>query len=407
MSSPSPWDRSPSPTQTTLTDAGHKALAAFALAPDRIHLNHGSFGAVPIAVREVQDRIRAHIESDFMSFYRGELPAAMRSMAAKVAARFGGQGEDWVFCENATSAINGVIASFPLAAGDEIVTTSHVYGAVLRTMRIMAERRGAKLVLAELPALLDHDDQVVDAIAATFTARTRLLIVDHITSATATIFPVARIAARAKAAGIAVLVDGAHAPGQIPLDVPAIGADWYTGNAHKWLFAPKGCGILWTAPVRQPTTLPAVLSHGSEQGYTAAFDWVGTRDLSAWLSFDAAGQAFDSFGGSALMARNRQLAAQGAAILCEGLGARCAAPSPMRAAMATIQLKEKQEDLTVAAAFQRALAEKAKIIAPFSNFAGGLMFRVSANVYNEIDDYRRCLAACLELRDGPFREHFG
>ncbi len=139
----------------------------------------------------------------------------------------------------------------------------------------------------------------------------------------------------------------------------------------------------------------------------AAFDWVGTRDLSAWLSFDAAGQAFDSFGGSALIARNRQLAAQGAAILCEGLGARCAAPSPMRAAMATIQLKATMEDLTVAAAFQRALAEKAKIIAPFSNFAGGLMFRVSANLYNEIDDYRRCLAACLELRDGPFRAQFG
>lgn len=407
MSSPSPWDPSPSRVQTSLADAGHKALAAFALAPDRIHLNHGSFGAVPIAVRETQDRIRAHIEADFTSFYREELPAAMRFMAAKVAARFGGAGEDWVFCENATTAINGVIASFPLAPDDEIVTTSHVYGAVLRTMRIMAGRRGAKLVVAELPAMLEHDDQVVDAITATFTARTKLLIVDHITSATATIFPVARIASLAKGAGIAVLVDGAHAPGQIPLDVPAIGADWYTGNAHKWLFAPKGCGILWTTPARQAMTLPAVLSHGSESSYTAAFDWVGTRDLSAWLSFEAAAQAFDSFGGSALMARNRQLAAQGAAILCEGLGTRCAAPSPMRAAMATIQLKQTMEDLSVAAAFQRALAEKAKIIAPFSNFAGGLVFRVSANLYNEIDDYRRCLAACLELRDGAFRAQFG
>ncbi len=117
MTSPSPWDRSQNLANTTLAHAGHKALAAFALAPDRVHLNHGSFGAVPIAVRETQDRIRAHIESDFTSFYREELPAAMRVMAAKVAARFGGAGEDWVFCENATTAINGVIASFPLAAG--------------------------------------------------------------------------------------------------------------------------------------------------------------------------------------------------------------------------------------------------------------------------------------------------
>lgn len=404
MTSPSPWDLSPGITEPNL--AGHAALQAFQLAPDRIHLNHGSFGAVPLSVRAVQDRIRAHVESDPTTFFKVELPPALRAMAGKVAARFGGAGEDWVFCENATSAVNGILASFPLKPGDEMVTTSHVYGAVMRTMRVWAARHDARLVIADLPAISQSDAAVVEAIAQAFTPRTRLLVVDHITSATATAFPVQRIVARARAAGIAVLVDGAHATGQIALDVPAIGADWYTANAHKWLFAPRGCGLLWTAPDRQRQTLPAVLSHGAEFGYLPAFDWIGTRDVSPFLSFEAGAQAFDSFGGSELIARNRALAEAGAAILTEGLSTCCTAPIAMRGAMATILLKNKADDPALATAFQRALAEKAKVIVPVSHFMGGITFRISAQVYNALDDYRRCLQAVLELRDGIFRADF-
>ncbi|MGH6870220.1 MAG: aminotransferase class V-fold PLP-dependent enzyme [Rhizomicrobium sp.] len=406
MTSPSRWDRSPSVTDTGGVEDGHAALKHFQLAPDRVHLNHGSYGAVPKLVRAAEDRIRAHIESDPTTFFRDELAGALRAMAANVAARFGGQGEDWVFCENATAAVNGVLASFPLAPGDEIVTTSHVYGAVLKAMRACAGRRGAKLVIAELPPVSQSDDGVAEAIAAAFTPRTRLLVVDHITSATATIFPVARIVAHTRKSGIAVLVDGAHAPGQIALDVPALGADWYTGNAHKWSFAPRGCGLLWTAPERQAQTLPAVLSHGAESGYRAAFDWIGTRDVSPWLAFAAAGQAFDLFGGKALMVRNAALARAGADLLGEGLGTVCAAPPGMRAAMATILLGDSPAGPEIAPAFQKALANRFGLVVPVSSFGGSLTFRVSAQIYNEIGDYERCLAACLELRDGPFREHF-
>ncbi|HTQ13770.1 MAG TPA: aminotransferase class V-fold PLP-dependent enzyme [Rhizomicrobium sp.] len=362
---------------------------------------------MPLSVRAEQDRIRAHVERDPTTFFKDELPGVLRAMAAKVAARFGGRGEDWVFCENATSAVNGVLGSFPLAPGDEVLTTSHVYGAVLKTMREWARRRLASLMVAELPAISEGDAAVVEAIASAFSPRTRLLVVDHITSATATVFPVRQIAARARAAGIAVLVDGAHAPGQVPLDVPAIGADWYTGNAHKWLFAPRGCGLLWTAPSRQPQTLPAVLSHGAESGYAAAFDWVGTRDVSPWLAFEAGAQAFDLFGGNALIARNHLLAREGAALLCEGLETRCVAPPEMRGAMATILLKDWSENPEIAPALQKALARKYGIVAPVSFFGGSLKIRISAQAYNELDDYRRCLAAIRELRDGPFRGQSG
>jgi len=401
MNNLSPWDRSPS---TNNPRQGHAVLGEFQLAPDRLHLNHGSYGAVPRSVQAEQDRLRAHIERDPTSFFQDELPLALRAMAAQVAARFGGAAQDWVFCENATSAINGVLASFPLQPGDEIVTTSHAYGAVLKAMRLWAERKGARLVVAELPAVCESEERIVELIAGALSPRCRLLVIDHITSATATVLPVRRIVERAHQAGVAVLVDGAHAPGQVELDVVAIGADWYTGNAHKWLFAPKGCGLLWTTPSRQAETGPAVLSHGTGSGYLPAFDWIGTRDVTPWLSFAAAAQVHDSFGG--LMTRNRLLAEQGAAILLEKLGARASAPAQMRAAMAAVVLKDSPPDPKLAQEFRRALAAKHKIIAPVYEFAGKLWLRVSAQIYNESDDYERCAAACRELRQGVFAEFF-
>jgi isopenicillin-N epimerase len=396
MTSPSRWDRSPSIRKPR---EGHAALREFQLAPDRLHLNHGSYGAVPRAVQAEQERLRAHIERDPTSYFQDELPAALRAMAGEVAARFGGAAGDWVFCENATAAINGVLAGFSLKPGDEIVTTSHAYGAVLRAMRVWAGRKGARLVIAELPAIVESEDQVVEHVAQALGPRCRLLVIDHITSATATVLPVRRIAERARHAGIAVLIDGAHAPGQIALDVPSLGADWYTGNAHKWLFAPRGCGLLWTAPRRQTETLPAVLSHGAEAGYLPAFDWIGTRDVTPWLSLGAAVRAHDTFGGAALMARNRALAEGAAAILEDGLGARPAAPAAMRAAMTALVLKNSACRPELSQEFRQSLAREHKIIAPVYSFAGKVWLRVSAQIYNEADDYRRCMLSCLDLRD--------
>jgi isopenicillin-N epimerase len=394
MNSHSRSDRSPS----TNSPQGHAALDGFSLSASRIHLNHGSYGAVPKAVQAEQDRLRAHVESDPTTFYSEELPDLLRAMAGRVATHFGGNACDWVFCENATAAINGILTSFPLKPGDEILTTSHAYGAVLKAMRFNAERRGAALAIAELPAAVESDDQVVEIVSAAFTSRTRLLVIDHITSATATIFPVAHIVMAAKRAGVAVLVDGAHAPGHLALDVPSLGADWYTGNAHKWLFAPRGCGLLWTAPDRQAETLPAVLSHGSPEGYTKAFDWIGTRDVTPWLCFENAAEAYAGFGGAALMERNRALAAEGADLIAKRLQTNVPVPASLRGAMAAIPIGPSLQGNDAAKKMRLALTREYGVVAPIYNFGDQIWVRVSAQIYNQLDDYQRCSDALIKLR---------
>lgn len=394
MSSHSRSDRFPSTNRLE----GHATLSAFSLRPDRLHLNHGSYGAVPRTVQAEQDRWRAHIEEDPTTFFGEELPGLLRKSAGSVAKCFGGRAEDWVFCENATSAINGILESFPLKAGDEILTTSHVYGAVEKAMRLTAERRGAKLVVVDLPAAVESDDQVVEAVTKAFTANTRLLVIDHITSAMATIFPVERITRAAKQAGIAVLVDGAHMPGHLPLDVPTLGVDWYTGNAHKWLFAPRGCGVLWTAPERQPQTFPPVLSHGTFDGYTKAFDWIGTRDVTPWLCFDIAARMHEGLGGATLMHRNRALAAEGAALIAEELECELPVPVLMRGAMCAIPLSTAPGKPDVAKEMRNSLTMEHCVVAPIQEFGSQIWVRISAQIYNELGDYRRCSQALIKLR---------
>lgn len=366
---------------------GHAALEQFQLSPDLIHLNHGSYGAVPRVVRDEQDRWRAHIESNPTGFFRDELRVALRRLAGVAAGRFGGHADDWVFCENATAAVNAVLSSFGLQAGDEIVTTSHAYGAVLKAMRIWAQRFGAKVVVAQIPVIVESEEQVVQAIAKSFSDRTRLLVIDHITSATAIVFPVSQIVKAAHARGIAVLVDGAHVPGHLPLNVEAIDADWYTGNAHKWLFAPRGCGLLWTAPERQAQTLPVVLSHGSPEGYTQAFDWIGTRDPTAWLCFEAALHFHDALGGESLMARNRKLAAAAGDMLARRLGLQISAPESMRGAMTCLTLRPSPLTASHTGSLIHRLRECCSAVLPVHLFEDALCIRISAQIYNEMADY--------------------
>jgi isopenicillin-N epimerase len=365
------------------------------LAPELTHLNHGSYGAVPRAVQAEQDRLRAEIERDPTGYYQYRYPQEVRRAIETAAARLGGAAPDWVFCENATAAVAAVLSSFPLKPGDEIVTTSHAYGAVVKAMRLWATRKDAVLRIAEIPAAVENERQVIEAITRALTNRTRLLVIDHITSPTAIVFPVKKIVEAAHAAGVAVLVDGAHAPGQVELDVPAIGADWYTGNAHKWFFAPRGCGLLWTAPKWQAITRPAVLSHGTDKGYTESFDWIGTRDPSPWLSLPVAAEAFDRFGGASLMARNRRLAAEAADLLATMMNSNISAPANMRAAMASLSVPGPFGNHEAAQRL-RADLHRAGFVVPVNSLDGTLWLRLSSQIYNQFSDYENLVAALRE-----------
>jgi isopenicillin-N epimerase len=396
MTSPSLSDHS---RNIRLPNEGAAALGEFALAPDLIHLNHGSYGAIPRAVQAEQDRLRALVERDPTGFFQNIYPGEVRRAAGVAARCFGGDASDWVFCENATAAVSSVLASFPLESGDEILTTSHGYGAVVKAMRLWGQRKGATLKIAPVPVIVEDESQVVESIVHAFTERTRLLVIDHITSPSAIVFPVKQIVKAAHDAGIAVLVDGAHAPGHVELDVPAVCADWYTGNAHKWFFAPRGCGLLWTARKWQAVTRPAVLSHGTEESYTAAFDWIGTRDATPWLCLGTAAEAFDRFGAAHLMVRNRALAAEGAEVVIRAFGGRVSAPSVMRGAMASVCARSGEDAAESGQRLRRALRECGIVVAAGA-IHDHIYFRLSAQIYSTLQDFESCAKALTELGFG-------
>jgi isopenicillin-N epimerase len=365
------------------------------LDPEVAFLNHGSFGATPRTVVAEQDRWRARMERHPTHFMSEELPPALRAAAARLAVFVGSEAEDLVLVENATAGCNTVLRSLRLASGDEILVTDHGYPAVRKAAEYVAARASARVVEAAVPFPLDDPAQVAAAVAAKLGPRTRLVIFDHVTSPTAVIFPVRELTALCRAAGAVVLIDGAHGPGMLALDVPSIGADWYTGNCHKWLMAPKGSGFLWTSPQRQAETHPLVISHGFGQGFTAAFDWIGTRDPTAWLAVPAAIDFHQRLGGPGLRERNAALAREQASALARIWNTERGAPDALTGSMAAVRLPLSDAASPERAhALRRKLFDDHRIEVLVAAFAGSLWARISAHAYNRPADYGR-LAECF------------
>jgi isopenicillin-N epimerase len=233
-----------------------------------------------------------------------------------VAAFLAARGADLVFVDNITTGVNSILRSFPLREGDEILVSDLVYGGVLRAALFAARERGATVRTVEMPYPF-RADRLVEAYAAAVGPRTRLAIVEHITAQSALVFPLRETTARLRAQGVAVLADAAHAPGQIPVDIPSLGVDWYVGNLHKWAWTPRSSGILWAAPERQAGLRPAVISWGLDKGFKAEFDMLGTRDPSSHLSAPAAIALMREWGLEAIQAYNHGLAWTGAHRLAE------------------------------------------------------------------------------------------
>ncbi|MBI3706661.1 MAG: aminotransferase class V-fold PLP-dependent enzyme [Proteobacteria bacterium] len=359
-------------------------------------LNHGAYGATPRAVLAAADEWRRRMEAQPARFMQRELPGALRRAAAALGAFVGARGEDLVFVDNATTGVNAVLRSLALGAGDEVSTTTHVYGAVRMPLRHVCAAAGARLVEADVPFPLGSEDEIYSAVAAALTSRTRLLVIDHVTSSTALIFPVARLVALARSRGVRVLIDGAHAPGMLDLDIAALGCDFYVGNCHKWLFAPKGCGFLWAARDGRDRLHPAVISHGYGKGFLAEFDWTGTRDHSAWLAVVAALEFIARFGAAEIRAHNHDLLLRAARLLGDAWGTPAGGPPSMLGSMATIRLPLPQEATQAnAVALHARLFERHGVEVPIVPFAGALWARISAQIYNDLDDYRRLAEIAL------------
>jgi isopenicillin-N epimerase len=361
----------------------------WALDWDFLSVNHGSFGAAPRVVLVAQQDWQRRMEAQPGRFMRAVLPDALRHAADRLGSFIGADGEDIAFVDNATTGCNAVLRSLRLLPGDEIVVLTHGYGAVRNTVRYVAERAGARMVEALVPFPHPQADTIVGNIAAALTKRTRLAVVDHITSGSALVLPLQQIVGVCHDAGVPVLVDGAHGPAQVALDMRAIGADWYTGNCHKWLCAPKGSAFLYAAPQRQQDLHPVTISHGLDKGFLAEFDWTGTRDFSAYLASTVAIDFHRRLGGEALMARNIALAGEATSLLARRLNTEPGATGALAGSMGMVRLPLSGDATADRSADLRARLLAAGTDAPTHVLAGAIWLRISAAAYNDIEDYER------------------
>ncbi|MEB3220665.1 MAG: aminotransferase class V-fold PLP-dependent enzyme [Candidatus Sericytochromatia bacterium] len=396
-------------------EAGLAAVGAgtWLLEPGLDFLNHGSFGACPRAVLAAQQAWRERMEAQPVRFLARDLEGLLDEAREVLAAFIGADSGGLAFVPNATTGVATVLAGLELGPGDELLTTSHAYPAVRKALRRTAERTGACVVEAAVPFPLAGPDDVLGPVLAAAGPRTRLAVLDHITSPTAVLLPIEALVQALAARGIDTLVDGAHAPGQVPLDLRALGAAYYTGNCHKWLGAPKGAAFLHVREDLRARVAPLVTSHGfynpraDRDAYWLTFDWVGTGDPTAVLAIPTAIATLGGLvtgGWSALMARNRALALEAQGELAAALGVDRPVPASMLPAMAALPLPASQEapppGPPVPSGLQARLLDAGFELPLFPHpMASARLMRVSAFAYNHPAQYAR-LAAWLAAEVG-------
>jgi isopenicillin-N epimerase len=379
------------------------------LEPRVTYLNHGTVGVTPNRVLAAQQAIRDEIERRPSDYLLRELTSIvvgrprpdkprMRQAADVVAEFLGARGDDLVFVDNATTGANAVLRSFPLEPGEEILVTDLGYGGVTQAAAFAARERRGVLRTAVTPYPVRSSSELVDAVVSAIGPKTRLAVIDHITSQSALILPVAEIARQCHARGVAVLADGAHAPGAISFDIPSLGVDWYVANLHKWMWTPRSSGILWAPPERQKDLHPAVISWGLDQGFTAEFDLPGTRDPSAHLAAPAAIAMMRELGVADVQRYNHALVWAGARRLAERWNVQLETPESLVGTMATVVLPESvgrtvDESLDVR---DRLLFEH-EIEVQLHSFRDRLHARISAQIYNTMEDIEQLAESVLRM----------
>lgn len=372
------------------------------LAPSITYLNHGSYGAIPLRVQQAQARLRDELESGPVHFMGRRLEPLLDAARARLAALLGARNDDLVFVPNATHGVNAVLRSLSFGPGDELLTTDHAYNACRNALDEVTARTGANVTVARLPWPLTSREGVVDAVVSAFTPRTRLLLLDHVTSPTAAVLPVEPLVREGRARGIFTLVDGAHAPGMVPLALTALDADAYTGNCHKWLCAPRGAAFLWVAPRHQASMRPLATSHGrnsprkDRSRFQLEFDWTGTSDPTAVLCVPAALDFLEGLlpgGLPALMARNAALARTGRDILARALGVEPPVADGMLGSMAALPLPPGDAPALHDALYDAGFEVP---VIPFPA-APSRLVRISAQAYNHASEYEALAGALLKL----------
>jgi isopenicillin-N epimerase len=374
----------------------------FLLDPDVTFLNHGSFGACPRDVFAEFQRWQLEMERNPVDFLGRRSTGLLATARAGLAATLGTSAEQLTFVTNATTGVNIVARSLALQPGDEVLATDHEYGACDATWRFVCDRSGAIYRKVVIPLPFDRDDFARRVLAAV-TPRTRVIFASHVTSTTALAFPLAEVCARARELGILTLIDGAHAPGQIPLDLDALGADFYTGNCHKWLCAPKSAAFLHARPEHHERLHATVVSWGYVEGLHGhtgfdaylgvslldrRFQWQGTRDIAACLAVPAAIDFLQRHDWPAQRERCRALLAHAQASLCHRYGLPPIALHDAGLQMAAIPVPAQDAE-----SLRARLFDESRIEVPVTQHAGQTFVRVSVQAYNDAADIERLLAA--------------
>ncbi len=385
----------------------------WALDPAVTFLNHGSFGACPVTVLAAAQRIRERLEREPVRFMMTELEALLDGAREMVGAFLGAAGDDLAFVPNATAGVSTVLRSLDFARGDELITTDHAYNACRNALEHVAARAGARVVVAALPFPAPGPEAVVEAVLGCVGPRTRLALLDHVTSPTALVLPVDRLVAELSARGVDTLVDAAHAPGMVPLHLDATGAAYTTGNFHKWLCAPKSAAFLHVRRDRQARIVPLATSHGASSPrrdrtrFRLEHDWTGTFDPAPYLCVPEAMAFLESVvpgGVAGWMAGNHAAALRARGVLCEALGVPLPCPDGMIGAMASVVLPARRGPVEGAAAgpfdpLQEALFQRFGIEVPVIPWPARphRLVRVSTPAYVAPGEVERLAAALVEL----------
>jgi isopenicillin-N epimerase len=376
----------------------------WSLDPEVVFLNHGSFGACPLEVLAAQTALRERMEREPVLFLARDYQGLLDAARVEVARFVGAPASDLVFVPNTTTAVSTVLRSLDLEPGDELLTTTHVYGACRNALEYVAERTGARVVYAPIQFPLNGTKQLTEPLLDAVTSRTRLALIDHVTSPTALMFPVEELVREIQARGVDVFVDGAHAPGMVDVDLSRLGAAYWAGNLHKWVCAPKGAALLYVRPDRQGGIRPLAISHGAtaplrgRSRFQVELDWTGTDDPTAVLAVPAALAHMGSLvagGWPALREQNHAKVLAGRRVLCERLGIAEPTPAALIGSMATLPLPPGEAE-----PLQRALWEKHHIEVPVMTWNGTRLLRVSAQLYNRATDYERLAAVLPDLLQG-------
>jgi isopenicillin-N epimerase len=367
------------------------ARLLFSLDPAVSYLNHGSFGALPIGVQRAQQRLRDEIETNPLKFYAHGLIDRIIHTRRHLAAFLGADPDGSALVPNTTTAVALILQSVRLESGDEVLLTDHAYGAVGLAVRRQVRRSGATARTIALPMGATDAEIVSRVRTALRPGKTKLLIIDQLSSATVTAFPVREIAAAAREHDIPVLVDAAHVPGMLPVDVSAIGADFWVGNLHKWGFAPRGTALLAVAPAWRRRIDPLVVSWEQEQGFPLSVEFQGTLDYTSWLAAPTGLFTLRTLGWEAVWAHNSALVGYGQRVVGAALGLAAAElpqPSVPEVAMRVVPLPAGLATTAPEAqALRQHISDKLAVETAVNAWGGRGLLRLSAQVYNRADEY--------------------